>query len=157
MNAVRSPFAFLSRIVRASAVLAGALLLALVLCGLLAGEVARAAPLAQSACTVTVTSAADDGAGSLRQIIATAAAGDIICFDASLSNQTITLVSEIAIGVDVTISGTIPITLSGNSLTRLFSVNAADPACGDDHRQRHWVRATAIRNTVCGSNTRSHG
>src|SRR5215831_15249170 len=48
--------------------------------------------------TLTVTSPADSGDGSLRAMIAAAQSGDQIVFDASLRGQTITLTSgELAI------------------------------------------------------------
>src|SRR5262249_23036 len=54
----------------------------------------------------TVTSAADSGAGSLRDTVTAALPGDTIQFDASLAGQTITLTTaEIAIGKPLTIDG----------------------------------------------------
>ena len=56
--------------------------------------------------TITVTSTADSGAGSLRAAIAAANAGDTIQFDAALNGQTITLTSaELLINKNLTISG----------------------------------------------------
>ena len=57
------------------------------------------------AATLTVTSAADSGAGSLREQVAAAAAGDTVTFEAALQGQTITLLSTIAIDRDLTIVG----------------------------------------------------
>ncbi len=58
------------------------------------------------AATITVTSTADSGAGSLRAAIAAASNGDTIQFDASLNGQTITLTSgELAIDKNLTIDG----------------------------------------------------
>lgn len=58
------------------------------------------------AATITVTSPADSGAGSLRAAIAAASNGDTIQFDASLNGQSITLTSgELAIDKNITIDG----------------------------------------------------
>jgi predicted outer membrane repeat protein len=57
------------------------------------------------AATLTVTNTNDSGAGSLRQVIADAAAGDTITFDASLSGQIIHLASNLALSKNVTIDG----------------------------------------------------
>ena len=79
-----------------------------------------------SATTLTVTSTADSGAGSLRQIIAAAAPGDTITFNASLNGQTIYLLSEIVVANNLTITG--PgmdlLTISGNTTNRIFNITA---------------------------------
>ena len=60
---------------------------------------------AQSA-VLTVTNTQDSGAGSLRDTIAVASAGDTIQFDAALNGQTITLTSaQILIDKNLTING----------------------------------------------------
>ena len=65
------------------------------------------------AATLTVTSTADGGAGSLRDTIAAASNGDTIQFDAALNGQTITLTSaELAIDKNITISGPGPSVLT---------------------------------------------
>ncbi|MFN3349962.1 beta strand repeat-containing protein [Pseudorhodoplanes sp.] len=77
---------------------------------------------------ITVTSNADSGAGSLRQAIIDAAAGDTIVFHADLAGQTITLASQITINKDLTINGDVngdrkaDITISGNNATRIFLI-----------------------------------
>lgn len=99
------------------------------------------------AATVSVTSTADSGSGSLRQAIADAAPGDTITF--ALPNpSTITLTSELVIAKDLTIvgPGAAALTISGNNTTRAFFVNpgAAGATGGPrdgghqrpDHRQR---------------------
>lgn len=59
-----------------------------------------------NAATLTVTTAADSGPGSLRDAIAAATDGDTIQFDPALNGQTIGLTSgEIAIAKNITISG----------------------------------------------------
>ncbi|MFB2772650.1 choice-of-anchor Q domain-containing protein [Pelatocladus sp. BLCC-F211] len=75
---------------------------------------------------INVTNNADSGEGSLRAALESAQAGDIIQFDPSLANQTITLTSgELPIAKDVTIdgAGAENLTISGNNTTRIFSVN----------------------------------
>ena len=75
----------------------------------------------------TVTNNNDSGAGSLREAIANANAGDTIDFDGSLANQTIALTSgelEIGVGKDITIDGAnaANLTISGNNASRIFHV-----------------------------------
>jgi len=65
------------------------------------------------------------GQNSLREAIANASAGSMITFDATISGGTITLGSELAINKSLTISSTIPITISGNNLVRVFNVGAS--------------------------------
>ena len=78
--------------------------------------------------TITVTSGADAGAGSLRQAIAGAASGDTITFASSLHGQKITLTSgPLSINQNLTIqgpgSGTLNVSGSGS-----FSVFMIQPA-----------------------------
>jgi hypothetical protein len=84
-----------------------------------------------SACGATlVTSIADTGAGSLRQVIADACDGAKITFDtagAFSTPQTILLASELPITKNLTITGpasaTNAVTISGNNASRIFNVN----------------------------------
>jgi len=55
--------------------------------------------------TITVTINADDGAGSLRQAIASSHSGDTINFVNGLAAQTITVSSPLNLGKDLTIDG----------------------------------------------------
>lgn len=76
---------------------------------------------------ITVTTANDSGAGSLRDAIASAQSGDTIQFAASLANQTITLTSgELTIpnAKNLTLDGTgvSGLTISGNQQSRIFNV-----------------------------------
>ena len=74
--------------------------------------------------TNTVTSLADSGAGSLRQVIADSAAGDTIVFGVS---GTITLASgELVVEKDLTISGpgTSALAVSGAGKSRIFNINS---------------------------------
>ncbi len=79
--------------------------------------------------TLTVSKIDDSGAGSLREAIATANPGDVIKFDASLANQTITLNSqlEIEVGKNLIIDGANAnnLTISGNQKTRVFNLKSA--------------------------------
>lgn len=66
----------------------------------------------------TVTNTNDSGAGSLRAILATAAPGDTVSFDPSLSGGTIYLASTLTLSKNVTIDGSMlasKITISGDS------------------------------------------
>jgi hypothetical protein len=66
--------------------------------------------------TLTVTSAATSGPGSLRAEIAAAQSGDTIVFAPSLDGQTITLTGELVINKNLTIQGpgASQLTISGN-------------------------------------------
>jgi hypothetical protein len=75
--------------------------------------------------TLTVTSAADSGTGSLRAEIAAAHSGDTIRFAPSLAGQTITLTrGELAItkNLDIEGLGTSKLAVSGNNASRVFDV-----------------------------------
>jgi Ca2+-binding RTX toxin-like protein len=79
--------------------------------------------------TITVTTTADNGLGSLRNAIATASAGDTIAFDPSLAGQTITLTSgqiTVAPGKNLTIDGAAAagLTISGNNASRIFFLDS---------------------------------
>jgi predicted outer membrane repeat protein len=82
--------------------------------------------VSSSAVTLTVTSAADNGAGSLRASIAGAAAGDVIQFDPSLSGQVILLATPLNVIRDLRIDGpgADQMTISGGNRTRIFSATA---------------------------------
>ena len=76
------------------------------------------------ATTLTVTSTADSGAGSLREAIAAASNGDTIQFAPALNGQTIALTSgELVIDKNITISGPGP-----NQLTVQRSTATGTPA-----------------------------
>ncbi len=73
--------------------------------------------------TITVTSNAETGGGSLKQAIIDAEAGDIITFN---SPMTITLTSPILIDKDLTIRGVVGgIILDGNGATRVIEIDDA--------------------------------
>ena len=87
------------------------------------------------AATLIVTATTDSGAGSLRDAIAAASAGDTIQFDAALKGQTITLTSaELLIHKNVTIDGpganqlTVQrSTANGTPAFRIFEIDAIYP------------------------------
>ena len=76
--------------------------------------------------TLTVTSTADTGAGSLRAAIAAAAAGDVIRFDPSLNGQDIVLASQLSVTRELGIEGpgADKIAISGGNRTRIFFATA---------------------------------
>ncbi|OZH53624.1 hypothetical protein AFK68_16375 [Hydrocoleum sp. CS-953] len=67
----------------------------------------------------------DSGAGSLRQAIIDAAAGDTIQFDPSLGGQTIALASELLINKNLTIDGdeSNPVTIDAGGNSRVFNID----------------------------------
>ena len=75
---------------------------------------------------INVTSTANSGAGTLRQAILDAAAGDTVRFSLGTTEpQTITLASELALSKDVMIDGTGGrVRISGNNSVRVFSVSS---------------------------------
>jgi len=84
-----------------------------------------------SAATVTVTNPNDSGPGSLRQLIADAAPGDTIVFDAGLSGQTIVLSETLTIEKDLTIDGSMlpsAVTLSGNNQVQVMLIHSGTTA-----------------------------
>jgi predicted outer membrane repeat protein/parallel beta-helix repeat protein len=95
---------------------AGHLTKTLLVCLMLAG-VAQAA-------TLTVTTNADTGAGSLRAQVAAAAGGDTIVFQAGLTSPILLTTGEITINKALTITGPGAATLSidGNNSSRIFNV-----------------------------------
>jgi len=92
-------------------------------------SVLRSAAIASSQSTlttITVTSAADSGRGSLREAIATATAGSTIRFASSLKGKTIVLkTGQLAITKNLTIdgSGAANLTISGNKVSRVFDID----------------------------------
>jgi beta-glucanase (GH16 family) len=77
--------------------------------------------------TLTVTSVADSGAGSLRQALNTVCVDGTVQFAPELAGQTITLLSGVlTLGKNVTIDASAApgLTISGNHTDRVFIVNA---------------------------------
>jgi beta-glucanase (GH16 family) len=82
-------------------------------------------------CDVTVTSAADAGAGSLRRALSSVCVGGTVTFSDALAGQTITLLTgPLTLGKNVTIDGSAApgLTISGNDSDRVFIVNAGTTA-----------------------------
>jgi hypothetical protein len=79
---------------------------------------------------LTVSSTANDGAGSLRQAIASAKAGDTIQFSPELANQKITLQRGYQIDKNITIDGANApgLTLDGNQKIIVFQIEGEGQA-----------------------------
>lgn len=78
------------------------------------------------AATLTVTSTADSGDGSLRDAVAAAQNGDTIVFHTKLKNQTITLTGgELVVATDLVIDGRLAphVTVSGDNASRVFHID----------------------------------
>ena len=100
-----------------------------------AGIISAFAAVSLDAATITVTSNADSGAGTLRQAIADAADGDSFDFNLPSGQETITISSELEISKGLTIDGsnsdgsgvpvTVQVTTPGSSNFRVFSINAS--------------------------------
>ncbi|THH39504.1 choice-of-anchor Q domain-containing protein [Neolewinella litorea] len=76
------------------------------------------------AATITVTTTANDGSGSLRQAVASAAPGDMIVFAAATDHHAITLLSVINIEKNLTVvgNGMTNTLIRGNFTNRAFSI-----------------------------------
>ncbi len=76
--------------------------------------------------TLTVTSSADSGGGSLRSAIASAASGDTIVFAKSVHAITLTT-GELAIAksLDIEGPGADKLTISGNGVSRVFHIEGS--------------------------------
>ena len=87
-----------------------------------------AIPVGGTAATVTVTSLADGGPGSLRQVITAASSGDTVIFDPILTGKTIILTNgEISVAKNLTINGlgAASLSVSATNLSRVFSISGA--------------------------------
>jgi len=82
------------------------------------------------AADVTVTSAADSGAGSLRKALGSVCVGGTIHFAPALAGQTITNLSALTVGKNVTIdgAGAAGLTISGGGTVRGLEVSASATA-----------------------------
>jgi beta-glucanase (GH16 family) len=78
------------------------------------------------AADVTVTSAADSGAGTLRKALGSVCIGGTVRFATALAGQTITNLSTLTIGKNVTIdgAGAPGLTISGGDTVRGFEIDA---------------------------------
>jgi hypothetical protein len=105
---------------------------------------------------LTVTTAADSGAGTLRAEIAAANSGDTINFASSLQGQTITLTSgELLINKGLTIQGpgAAQLTISGGNASQVFDVTSSQPVvlAGLTMSNGHNIQGGGISNAA-GSN-----
>jgi hypothetical protein len=93
---------------------------------------AGAGPAVAAPIVAWVTSTADSGPGSLRQVIANAVPGTLVRVGPELAYRTITLSSELVIDKDLVIDGTgAPgVTISGNDAVRVFNVGNSGATCG---------------------------
>jgi hypothetical protein len=76
--------------------------------------------------TVTVTTAADRGAGSLRKALGSVCPGGVVRFAPALAGGTITNLSALTLGKNVTVDGADApgLTISGGGSVRVFEVSA---------------------------------
>lgn len=121
------------------------------LIGLFAGFLSLTFSLRANATILTVTNGDDDGAGSLRQAIASAASGDIIEFASGVSTVTLTT-DQLSINKNLTIDGGTGVTVQRSSADetpefRIFYINSGvvaeikhatitngnTPYCSDDN------------------------
>ncbi|MEM7530696.1 MAG: choice-of-anchor Q domain-containing protein, partial [Chloroflexota bacterium] len=65
------------------------------------------------------------GQNTLREAISCAAPDDIITFDAVMADATIVLSNQLDIDKALTITGTVPVTISGNNAVRIFAIAAS--------------------------------
>ncbi len=79
-------------------------------------------------CAMVVVNDQSSGFGSLRETIASVCDGGLITFDNGLANSTIDISpdGELLINKNLTISGTVPITVSGGNAVRVFHVTTFD-------------------------------
>lgn len=92
----------------------------------------RAAPVPapQGLCALVVSVTSDAGAGSLRDAVACAVAGDTVTFDSGLAGQTISLTTgEIELTASITIdgSGAAGVAVDAGQNSRIFFVNTSAP------------------------------
>ena len=97
-----------------------------------------------------VTTVADSGAGSFRDVVAHASNGEVIYFDSSLNGQTITLTNgQLTITNDLTVDASAlagGIILSGNGNSRIFLVESNSALTLDTLTLRDGFSGSAIPN-----------
>ncbi|GAB5418290.1 MAG: hypothetical protein Crog4KO_16050 [Crocinitomicaceae bacterium] len=100
------------------------------------------------AASILVTSAADSGAGSLREAVTTATAGDSILFDAAINGTPIVLASEITINSKLYLVGndTTNTIISGGDVTRIMVLNDTLHVSGIRFRNGYYP----VNNVVAG-------
>jgi hypothetical protein len=104
--------------------------------------------LSASPLTITVTSSADSGPGTLREAIASASPGDTIQFARSVHNITLTS-GELLVSKNLTVQGpgTGALTISGNGASRVFDISGpANVNIADLTVSNGEVTTTAVSN-----------
>jgi hypothetical protein len=84
--------------------------------------------------TITVTSNADSGVGSLRSALSSSVAGDIITFNASMTvnlNSQLVISKNLTVEGDLNLDGVADVTLSGQHKTQVLKVNSGVTATLD--------------------------
>ncbi|WP_321864879.1 hypothetical protein, partial [Pseudomonas paraveronii] len=84
--------------------------------------------------TITVTSNADRGVGSLRSALSSAVAGDIVTFYTSMTvnlNAQLVISKNLTVEGDLSLDGVADVTPSGNYKTQVPMANAGDTATLD--------------------------
>ncbi|MCP1509895.1 hypothetical protein J2Y83_000022 [Pseudomonas marginalis] len=84
--------------------------------------------------TITVTSNADSGVGSLRSALSSAVAGDIVTFNTSMTvnlNSQLVISKNLTVEGDLNLDGVADVTLSGQYKTQVLKVNSGVTATLD--------------------------
>src|SRR5450830_202726 len=84
--------------------------------------------------TITVTSNADSGVGSLRSALSSSVAGDIITFNASMTvnlNSQLVISKNLTVEGDLNLDGVADVTISGQYKTQVLKVNSGVTATLD--------------------------
>ncbi|WP_256381482.1 Ig-like domain-containing protein [Pseudomonas veronii] len=84
--------------------------------------------------TITVTSNADSGVGSLRSALSSAVAGDIVTFNSSMTvnlNSQLVISKNLTVEGDLNLDGVADVTLSGQHKTQVLKVNSGVTATLD--------------------------
>ncbi|WP_443698244.1 DUF4347 domain-containing protein, partial [Pseudomonas sp.] len=84
--------------------------------------------------TITVTSNADSGVGSLRSALSSAVAGDIVTFNASMTvnlNSQLIISKNLTVEGDLNLDGVADVTISGQYKTQVLMVNSGVTATLD--------------------------
>lgn len=95
------------------------------------------APLAAQAATLTVTSSADSGAGSLRDVIAASNPGDTIVFDPSVTSVALQTGIDLDWGVTIDGGDTVTITRTNTNNFQQFAFGPELPGQDPHHQEHH--------------------
>lgn len=110
---------------------------------------------AAHAATITVTTTADSGAGSLRQGIADAASGDTIDFRGSVTGGIILTTGELVIDKSLTIQGpgAASLAVDGNGMSRVFRITGGNTV----EMSRLTIRNGSLSGSSSGGGIQSFG